>query len=351
MKKKKSNLVNYIIIVVVLIACVVYMLVTEGVDSMAYALSRLNYLWIAVGLLMMLVYWTSESMALYVYAKKIAPDVSFGAVFRVTMIGQLFNCITPFASGGQPMQAFYLSKSRMTVAQALTALLSRFIVYQGTLTILSALIIIFRYDYFSKTISGFLSLALIGFIINSIVIVCLLLIGYCKSLVLAVLRWAVKLGSKIRWRKGHIVNDPDATYRKASEGVESFSENMKFVRKNLGMSLRSMFWSLVQLLAYFTLPFFIGLAFGDTANLDFFNMLCAQAFVLMISSFIPSPGAAGAAEVSFVLFFKSFMLEGTVPYAMLVWRLFVFYLPIVVGALFLRSTEAKDGPPPEEVRA
>lgn len=347
--KKKSNLINYIIIAVVLIVCVVYMLVTEGVDSIAYAFSQLNYVWIAVGLFLMITYWFSESMALYVYAKPVSPQVSFGAVFRVTMIGQLFNCITPFASGGQPMQAYYLSKSKMTVAQALTALLSRFIVYQGTLTVISALIILFRYDYFSKNVAGFLSLALVGFAINTIVIVCLLLVGFCKSFVLTVLRWGVRLGSKIRWRKGRLVSDPEATYQKAAESVEAFAENMKFVRKNIGMSLRSMFWSVLQLLAYFMLPFFIGLAFGDTANLDFFNMICAQAFVLMISSFVPSPGAAGAAEVSFVFFFKKFLLAGTVPYAMLIWRVFVFYLPILVGALFLRGTQAKDGVLPENL--
>ena len=52
----------------------------------------------------------------------------------------------------------------------------------------------------------------------------------------------------------------------------------------------------------------------------------------MISSFVPLPGAMGAAEGSYVAFF-SFVYSNSslVALSTFVWRIFTFYLPIVLG--------------------
>ena len=63
-------------------------------------------------------------------------------------------------------------------------------------------------------------------------------------------------------------------------------------------------------------------------------MIAAQAFVSMITAFVPLPGAAGGAEISFVTFFAIFMNGSDLNLSMLLWRILTFYCPIVVGAAF-----------------
>ena len=108
MGKKLKNLINYAIIIVVFVFFLVYMLVTEGVENIANAFANLNYGWILVCLLCMLIYWLCECQVLAMFIKRLDRRHRFATIVRVTMIGQLFNCITPFASGGQPIQAYYL---------------------------------------------------------------------------------------------------------------------------------------------------------------------------------------------------------------------------------------------------
>lgn len=196
MKKRLKSFINYGIIIGVFIFFVIYMLMTEGIDNIIKAFANLNYGWILVCLGCMLVYWFCESKVLDMFIQKLDGRHRLGTVVRVTMIGQLFNCITPFASGGQPLQAYYLCKEKMPLSKALTALISKFIVYQGVLTLFSVVVIILRYRYFMENVSGFLHLAIIGFAVNTLVICFLIAVGYFESFVLRLVGWLIWLLAK-----------------------------------------------------------------------------------------------------------------------------------------------------------
>ena len=98
------------------------------------------------------------------------------------------------------------------------------------------------------------------------------------------------------------------------------------------MILYTVVLSTLQLTVYFLVPYFILRAFG--LNASAFSMIAAQAFVLMISSFVPLPGAAGGAELSFFTFFKLFFPANLLNISVLVWRLVTFYLTVCVGMCF-----------------
>ena len=97
---------------------------------------RLRWLVGAAGL--MVGYGVLESTELHLALKRFSPQQAPCDTFRATMIGQFFNCITPFASGGQPMQALYLMKKGVALSFASCSLLIKFIVYQFVLTLYSA---------------------------------------------------------------------------------------------------------------------------------------------------------------------------------------------------------------------
>ena len=85
----------------------------------------------------------------------------------------------------------------------------------------------------------------------------------------------------------------------------------------------------IQLLVYFSITYIIYLGFGLT-DTDYFTIIACQAFVLMISSFVPLPGAMGAAEGSYGSFFHDIFGDFTLV-STFIWRFLTFYLPILVG--------------------
>ena len=70
------------------------------------------------------------------------------------------------------------------------------------------------------------------------------------------------------------------------------------------------------------------------SNADVLSMVSAGAFVLMVSSFVPLPGAAGGAEASYLLFFGLFFPSGILGISTLIWRFITYYLCIFVGSIF-----------------
>ena len=58
--------------------------------------------------------------------------------------------------------------------------------------------------------------------------------------------------------------------------------------------------------------------------------------MLFISaSYTPLPGASGAQEGGFLLYFNGIFTEGTIGLALLVWRFFTYYIFLLIGMLFV----------------
>lgn len=96
----------------------------------------------------------------------------------------------------------------------------------------------------------------------------------------------------------------------------------------------------LQSLFYYAITYMVYRAFGNN-GISLFTIIPAQAFLLMLMTFIPTPGSGGGAEGGFLLIFNSIFREGTINISILFWRMYTFYLPIIIGALFLIPIKKK----------
>lgn len=287
-------------------------------------------LWILAALGLMVVYWVFESLGLHLAVSRFVPTQNPGDTFCATMIGQFFNCITPFSSGGQPMQAWYLVKKGVSLSFASCSLLIKFIVYQFVLTIYSALTLLLCFKSFAGRISSIGWLIFVGFGVNLLVITGLLCLGFLRRPTEKVLYGSVSLLKKVK-----LISEQAAS--KAKERIQKelmeFYEGFAQIRQDIGGILAISALTAVQLTAFFLIPLCIFYAFG-LGKADVLLMICAGAFVLNFTSFIPLPGAAAGAEIGFHTIFSIFFPTHILSVAILFWRLLTFYLPICVGGCF-----------------
>lgn len=321
---KKSRILNLIICgiaFVVMIACLFFVDDPKKIWN-AVCSAKPVYILLSIGC--MIVYWFLESVNLHLVTKEVHPEQKFKDSLSVSMIGQYFNCITPFSSGGQPIQAYYLVKFGVPLGSSLTALLSKFIAYQAMLTVYSAVILIFRLNYVLNTNPAMMPLVIIGFIVNSAVIAGLLMLAFFKKPTVKIAHFTIRLLGKI-----HIVKDVDAKLKYIDDEMEMYYQNFQFIKKRPMLILKLCFFTIIQLTVYFAISYVIYLAFG-LSGCDFLTIISCQAFVLMISAFVPLPGALGAAEGSYVLFFKDIFGQ-YVTLSTVIWRFLTFYLAIITG--------------------
>lgn len=342
-KKKKSNKLNLIICAIAFVVMIFYLIFVDKIENVVNALQKINPLFIVMCVIFMVGYWLCEAATVQVVLKSLHPKMRFWHTWLDTIIGQYFNCITPCASGGQPMQAYYLVKFGVPLGSAMTGLLSRFIVYQFVLTVYSIFTLVAGLSEFGDDLKqkGLMPFVLIGFIINTAVIVFLLAVALWKKGTLKFANFIITIGAKIK-----LVKHPLRVRLYITREVNKFYNNFKFLKTNVKIILKACFFTFIQLLLFLSISYVLYLGFGLN-KASFLQIMSYQAYVLMISSFIPLPGAMGAAELGYAGFFGDIFGAYTGVSTML-WRIFTFYLPILVGLGFTMTMRDKGIEEPTE---
>lgn len=326
--KKKWNL-----LIITIAACIVvgFIVMTNDVNQLYRIFLDSNKIWLFLALTCMASYCLLESGVLYYTANSIRRKLSFTKAFQATMVGQLFNNITPFASGGQPMQLYYLTQASFQLGEASSILLMKFIVYQTSLIVYSTILIFVRYSFFSRQVSKLGYLISLGFTINVLVVIGLLLIGFLPRFTTKVCKLIIAVLAKI-----HLVKDKEYTTTKTIHQITEFHEGFRLLLRQKLVLAKSIAITTLQLTAFFIIPFCICMALKIEIG-SVISVIAASSFVVMISSFVPLPGASGGAEGSFYILFGIFLIQpGIIAVALILWRMITYYLPILIGICFCR---------------
>lgn len=297
--KTKSIILNSILILVIFIGLFIYMVNIDGIDNIIYLLNQLDYFWVFIGIICLIIYWLCESLELHLPLKKLYKNQNFFNSIKVSMIGQLFNNITPFASGGQPMQAYELTKTKKRVSDSMSVLAIKFIITQTALVLTTMIVVLFKLDFFIEILKDYIWVAIIGFIINIFAILVVILAGLKKEIITFFTTPIIKLLGKL-----HIFKDPNKTIEKLDESIENFRKQFKFIKSEKLLTLKVFLIASIQSFAYYSLTYVVYRAFGNS-GVSFFEIIPIQALLLLIMTFIPTPGSGLGAEGGFYLLFNS----------------------------------------------
>lgn len=332
---KKLTIFNFLLIIVIFVGLFIYMVYVDGIDNIIATLKQVDYAWVLGGMVCLIIYWICETLTLHFPLKKMYPNQSITNSIKVSMIGQLFNNITPFSSGGQPMQAYELTKTGKRVSDSLSALAMKFIITQSALVITTFVVVLFEFDFFAKLMQDFVWVAIIGFVVNIFAIIVVIIAGIKKRAITIITNPVIRFLGKIK-----ILKNPENTMQKLDKSIDNFGMQFQFMKSQKKMVLMMFLAAVVQSLAYYSITYMVYRAFGNF-GISFWQIVPVQAFLLLIMTFIPTPGSGLGAEGGFLLLFGSIFKEGTINMSILFWRMYTFYLPIIVGALFLIPTKIK----------
>lgn len=289
--------------------------------------AQLSIKWSIIGFCCIGAYWGLETIIQHALVGRIYKGNRLWNSFKVVMSGHFFNAITPFASGGQPMQAFIMMKQGVPLGTSASVLLSKFIIYQITLTLYSLVVLILQLNFFVVEVKGVIYLSLIGFCVNFGVVVVLLMAAFMKERAKRIGFAAINLLHKF-----HLIHTPELSKKKIVKQVDLFNVNINEMSRNKLLLVKVGLLTIAQLTAYFLVPYAVYRAFGLSGT-EVFVIISAAAFIGMLSSFVPIPGGSGVAEGSFFMLFQLFFPKTILPTAILCWRIITFYVPVCLGGI------------------
>ncbi|MDE6584771.1 MAG: flippase-like domain-containing protein, partial [Anaeroplasmataceae bacterium] len=139
------------------------------INELFSIIQEVNFLWLIPAILMIFVYIHYEGLAMRQIFKTMEIQTTRRANFMYSAIDYYFCAVTPSASGGQPMVAYYMAKDGISLSAVSLTLLINTALFKIVLIILSLVSIIFC----SSLVFEFpimIALFVIGIVINLFII-------------------------------------------------------------------------------------------------------------------------------------------------------------------------------------
>ncbi len=327
MKKMK---VNGLILALITMLVLFFVLKDNFLDVMA-VIGNANWLWLVFAFLIMLAYSTLQSLSLHNIILEYHPKYKFTRTLQLILITHFFNGITPFSTGGQPLEIYLLSKDGIRATKGTNIIMQNFILYQLALVILGLLALFFNYQFhIFKDLPVMSSLILFGFIINTAVMVGIFIISFGTRFNKFVVNVVIKLLAKLK-----IVKNKQKAIERWNERCDDFHEGATFLKENKMVCVKGFIYNFLSLVLLYSIPYFVFLAFHAGSNVNLLTTIVSSAYVMVIGAFVPIPGASGGIEYGFLQFFGTFIQGPVLSAVLLLWRFITYYLPMLLGGILL----------------
>ena len=237
-----------------------------------------------------------------------------------------YDAITPMGSGGQPMEIMYLKKHGISTPVASGVSVTSYAI--GLISSVLLGIVMMLVCGFGGVEPIVVVLAVIGVVINIALPLAIVIFSAMPRVGAGIAKRIVGLGAKLR-----IVKDRQAAEEKAVSTMNNYAKSIRFFFGTyLFKTLLASLFGFAYNIALFSIPYFVLRAFGIAAEeINYFNVLERCLICYLAVTAIPTPGNAGAAEISFYAVFSSFLGGGYLFWSVIVWRFLTYYLFIIVG--------------------
>jgi len=292
----------------------------QDLNQVLGVMGSANPFFLILGVLCMLGYFSMEAWNVQTLLNSFGEKVSFFNALKYTSIGFFFCSVTPGASGGQPLEIYYMAKEGISTANATLSILIQTCGVQFAVTGLGLICAILGNDFLSGQVA---ILFAIGLVINVFALIVLLLCIFFTGGLKSILRHFFGF----LWRHGF--KKADSWLQKAEAGLDKYNEGSRYIRTH-----KKEFWTSIakvvgQMSFYYLIPFFVYLSFGLTKE-TVFSIFTMQSILFVATCCLPIPGAIGASEAVFLTLYGTVFGESMVSSAMLLNRGISFYFFVLV---------------------
>lgn len=341
-KRRRRNMISFIVSLLI-IGCVVYLLfelsnTLEQGDSATFydLLDGMNwwYLLIAVGLFIIM--YAADTLKYTLLGRSYGHKLGIAKDMKVALIGKYYEAITPFATGGQPMQIYYFYKNGMSGSKSTSITMVKYAVQMLAVTVVAAIVMglgVGKLGMIENEITRntILICGWVGFGLNAFIPVFVTFIVFCPRAVSWVINLFVRLLYKIK-----IIKNADKLETKIRQWVDDFAVFSQFVYKKPLTFLLLFVLCLFEPIIQFIIPYFVLVAMCGTEVMGMeggallFSVMVLSMYATYAAAFIPTPGNSGAVESVFMLAF-TVVAESVLFWYVIVWRFLLYYIYVFLG--------------------
>lgn len=242
----------------------------------------------------------------------------------VSLLGEFYSFITPGASGGQPMQIYHMHRLGVPVADATTALVIHYACYHGALLIMDVALGLLYRPFIAEQLGANFVFLVIGFLFNLGLLIMSLMLSFCQRPIRFLFRHITMLMAKLR------LGDPRRMQQRFDADADSFYGGMRLLLTHKGELIRQLAFAAGRLMCMTSVFYFICRGLGQV-EAGYGRLVALGAMQYTSAGYTPLPGASGAQEGIFSLYFGKLLPGDLMLSGLLAWRFITYYLVLIVG--------------------
>jgi hypothetical protein len=212
---------------------------------------KIQYIIIAIAC--MCFYVGCEAINIGRTLKGLNEKTSFFRNIKYALIGFFFSGITPAASGGQPMQVYYMHRDKLSVGSSTMALLINLSCMQVVTISLALVSIAFKAKYLNTVL---IWCFVIGILLNLSALTLLLISIFSKKMLNGIINFAIKVMQKLK------IKNIESKKEKLDREVEKYQAGSEYIKKNKKIVLKMLLTTYLQFTAFYSIDYWVYCAFG-----------------------------------------------------------------------------------------
>lgn len=327
MQTKKKVIGNGILLVTVFALTLYGVFHGEDLGAMMDAIRKAKIRYLIPGVILVVCFIWGESIIIWYMMRSFKIYLKKRICFLFSSVGFFFSCITPSATGGQPMQIYYMKKENIPIPVSTVILMVVTITYKLVLVVIGLGILIFGRGFLHQYLEGILPVYYLGLALNVFCVSFMTMLVFhpllAEGILLKGMDWLERL---------HLMKKKEARREKLQNAMQVYRETASYLKNHYKVIVNVILITFVQRILLFSVTWMVYLAFGmsGTSPLD---VILLQAVISVSVDMLPLPGGMGISETLFLKIFCVVFGGLTLP-ALVLSRGLGYYSQLIISALF-----------------
>lgn len=327
MKQSKTSYAAGGIALLLLMAGTFFFLLKDcDFAALLQVIKHANPLFILGGLLCVFLFIACEGLNIFLLMRSMGQKIGILNSIQFAFVGFYFSAITPSASGGQPMQVYFMQREKYPVSLSTLCFLMIGAVYQIVMLCFGGGMFLLQFPFLRENIQGIHFLLFYGMGVNLLLISLIFLTIFFPGMIRRVSGALIRLLAKCK-----LLKRPENALQAVEQFIAEYRQGAQHIRKNPKVLAKVFLVTAVQLLAFYSVPFFVYCATRQQGH-GYLEIVATECILMISVSSLPLPGAVGASEASFLKIFSVFFGENVVA-AMLLSRGISFYSYLLISGV------------------
>lgn len=323
---KRKNIISAIIFLLLAVLTISVILKGNDMGAVAAAAQELNVSYLMAAAAVALFFVSAEGMMIWYLMGALQEPVKIINCIRYSFVGFFFSGITPSATGGQPMQLYYMQKEGHKISNSTVVLMTVAVIYKFVLVVMGLGILLFYHKSLAEYLDSYLYLYYLGLFLNTALVAVLLFVMISPRCFKGMVTGGERLLKKL-----HLLKYSKERTENLIEMADQYHEAVLFFLKNKSKIVFVIGFTVIQRCSVFFMTWLVYKGLGMEGR-SMLTVMIVQASVYIAVDMLPLPGAQGITEMMYKTAFALIFPGAYLTASMCITRGLNFYFLLMVSA-------------------